>query len=656
MQDPLIGLTLGGCRLEELIGRGGMGSVYKARRISLDRPVAVKLLASTLESDPEYVERFMREARAAASLDHPHVVPVIDVGEENGQHYLVMPFVEGENLEAILARQGFLPMAEAVRIARQVAEGLSALHARGIVHRDIKPANILVGKDGLVRITDFGLARNVRLQKGLTAAGVFMGTPEYVAPEQVKGPVVDARTDLYSLGICFYRMLSGELPFQALSAMEMATQQLRGAPIPLEQRMQGVDPRASALIARLLQKDPARRFQTAEEVAAALAPMAGEEAAPAPEAVPQVEIKGRRNPPPAPAPVPKAPAPSAPEISAGPKRRVVANPEAIVPREIAPVPPPPPRRSAPEPEPEPEPAPPPPPPPPPRAERPAAPPKPLPKPPRRKREGSVFLFWPLLVASCALFFSAGVRGVSFRADGFWEGLAKPLLGWPGAGLAGGGAALWLLAFRLNRAALGASTLAGPSLMLPFLAALCFYGAGFNASPEGNEGPLEWRALRGTWTALQDPVMAGPLGVWLLLAGLGWGMSAGSRGAYAFAVLVVLNGMLYLWIFALGVGPETLLRQIPRQGVESLPGLSAVALALFGVGLTFGGALKMRKYIGQLLVLLSAAAMLFHGRVGFKGARANPFDGVWGPLADHGIAFFLGAFLLFWGGWFLRRRE
>src|SRR5262245_27692315 len=183
--DPLIGMILGGCKIQTLLGRGGMGTVYKAHHLALDKPVALKVLAGHLESDAEFVERFLREARAAAKVDHPNVIHVLNVAEENSLHFIILQFVDGENVEQLQERVGKLDLQTATRIAHAAASGLEALHAQSIVHRDIKPANIMIAKDGSVKITDFGLARNLKAaSKFTTVSGAFMGTPGFISPEQ----------------------------------------------------------------------------------------------------------------------------------------------------------------------------------------------------------------------------------------------------------------------------------------------------------------------------------------------------------------------------------------------------------------------------------------------------------------------------------------
>jgi serine/threonine-protein kinase len=218
---PLLGQVFGKCRLLRLIGRGGMGSVYLAEHLFLKRPVAIKVLARDLSGDPEELARFEREAIAAARLDHENIVTIHDVDEESGRLFIVMEYVEGEDLDQLLRRKARLPVRRAAEVAREVARALEHAHAQGVVHRDIKPGNILLRRDGKVKITDFGLATGMG-QKDLLEDGTILGTPWYVSPEQAQGQPADGRSDLYSLGVTFYQMLTGERPFEGRSPDSVA--------------------------------------------------------------------------------------------------------------------------------------------------------------------------------------------------------------------------------------------------------------------------------------------------------------------------------------------------------------------------------------------------------------------------------------------------
>jgi len=254
----------------ELLGRGGMGAVYKARQPALDRVVALKVLPVTPGADPAFAERFQREARALASLNHPHIVNVYDFGQTPTLSWFLMEYVDGVNLRQ-LERTSRLSPREALAIVPQVCEALQFAHDRGIVHRDIKPENILVDKQGRVKIADFGLAKLLRAEPGgiaLTESRHTVGTPQYMAPEQVEKPQsVDHRADIYSLGVVFYEMLTGELP-------------LGRFPAP-SQRVQ-VDVRLDEIVLKALEKEPERRYQQASAFKTNVETMAGGAAAPVP--------------------------------------------------------------------------------------------------------------------------------------------------------------------------------------------------------------------------------------------------------------------------------------------------------------------------------------------------------------------------------------
>jgi serine/threonine protein kinase len=225
--STLLGTTLSGrYRLEARIGAGGMSTVYRALDETLQRPVAVKLMNREVASDSDQLERFRREARAVAQLSHPHIVGVIDAGEDEGRPYIVFEYVEGETLKERIRRQGRLPITEAVAYAIEIARALGAAHARHIVHRDVKPQNVLIDEEGSAKVTDFGIAR-VLDEEGLTADGRVLGTTDYVSPEQALGQPVTGQSDLYSLGVVLYEMLSGEVPFKGDSQVAVAMKHVR---------------------------------------------------------------------------------------------------------------------------------------------------------------------------------------------------------------------------------------------------------------------------------------------------------------------------------------------------------------------------------------------------------------------------------------------
>src|SRR5439155_12415145 len=212
-QDTRIGTTMGGYHIERLLGRGGMGRVYLAEDARLGRKVALKLLDPDLAEDERFRERFARESRLAASLDHPNVVPIYEAGEHEGVLFIAMRYVEGTDLARLIEEQGALGLDRTAAILSQVAAALDVAHEHGLVHRDVKPGNILVGRGEHTYLTDFGLIKRREADTGLTKTGQFMGSVDYAAPEQIRGEPVDARTDVYSLGCVLYECLVGEPPF-----------------------------------------------------------------------------------------------------------------------------------------------------------------------------------------------------------------------------------------------------------------------------------------------------------------------------------------------------------------------------------------------------------------------------------------------------------
>ena len=255
--------------LEEL-GRGSMGIVYKARDPQIDRMVAVKtiaLLTEDAQEQQEYRQRFFLEARAAGRLSHPGIVTIFDVGEEPQAHspFIVMEFIDGRPLNKFIASPAKLPLRRSLRLAQQLAEALDYAHAQGVVHRDMKPANILVSKDGHAKITDFGIAKlNVA---HITHAGHVVGTPAYMSPEQLEGQEVDGRSDLFSLGVILYTMLTGHRPFQGNSAATVSFKVANRDPLPASTFDSALPPELDYIIARAMAKDRNARYQTGREMA-----------------------------------------------------------------------------------------------------------------------------------------------------------------------------------------------------------------------------------------------------------------------------------------------------------------------------------------------------------------------------------------------------
>jgi len=268
----LMGRMLGGCRIESEIGRGGMGVVYRAYHEALDIPVALKVLSPQFgRGDPAVVGRFIREARSAARLRHQNVVGVFNVGEEKGLHFIVQELVEGHTLGDELQRVGKLPPARALDIAIQVGQALEEAARHAIIHRDVKPDNILIGEDGMVKLADLGLAKSATQDQNLTGGGMMLGTPYFMAPEQVRSnDEVDHRSDLYSLGCTIYRLLCGVLPYQGDTVFNVLTQHVMGKIPDPRQADPDVPDDVAEIVMRLMAKDPGERYQSATELLADL--------------------------------------------------------------------------------------------------------------------------------------------------------------------------------------------------------------------------------------------------------------------------------------------------------------------------------------------------------------------------------------------------
>jgi eukaryotic-like serine/threonine-protein kinase len=260
-RGPMIGDVIADrYELIELVGKGGMSSVYKAHDQLLERNVALKVLHAHYGDDAEYVERFRREARAVAQLSHPNIVTVIDRGEADGHQFIVFELIEGENLKELVNRTGPLPVRQAVELAIAIADGLAFAHEHGIVHRDVKPQNVLLNRDGEAKVTDFGIARSLDVEHGVTQTGTVLGTSSYLSPEQAGGQQVTPATDVYSLGVILYELLAGEVPFAGDNFVAVAMRQLN-EPVPdILERRPDVPARLAAALEHALEKEPADRF------------------------------------------------------------------------------------------------------------------------------------------------------------------------------------------------------------------------------------------------------------------------------------------------------------------------------------------------------------------------------------------------------------
>ena len=217
-------LFAGRYQVIEELGKGGMGRVYKVLDTEVNTKVALKLIRAEISEDPETVERFRNELKTARDISHKNVCRMYDLGKEAGSYFITMEYVPGEDLKSMIRMSGQLGLGTAVAIARQVCEGLAEAHKRGVFHRDLKSSNIMVDREGTARVMDFGIARSAKV-KGITGAGVMIGTPEYMSPEQVEGKEVDARSDIYSLGIILYEMVTGRLPFEGDTPFSVGVKQ-----------------------------------------------------------------------------------------------------------------------------------------------------------------------------------------------------------------------------------------------------------------------------------------------------------------------------------------------------------------------------------------------------------------------------------------------
>jgi serine/threonine protein kinase len=265
-EASLIGRKIGTYEIQSVIGHGGMGYVYKAQDLSLGRTVAIKILKPDLNKDKEFEQRFIREARALAELDHPNIVQVYSAGRFQDILFIAMQLAPGKTLDAYIREKKHLSIRESLHIARQVAQALEFAHKRNLMHRDIKPTNIMIDESGRVKVMDFGLAKSVITLDGLTQSGIFYGTPEYGSPEQCETGRIDVRTDIFSLGVVLYEMLSGKLPFVAETPLALFKKISEEEPISLRLLNPRVPKAIETLCMRMMEKNREKRVQSAQQV------------------------------------------------------------------------------------------------------------------------------------------------------------------------------------------------------------------------------------------------------------------------------------------------------------------------------------------------------------------------------------------------------
>ncbi|HEX9485858.1 MAG TPA: protein kinase [Gemmatimonadales bacterium] len=272
VRERLQRIIEGKYRIERLLGKGGMGQVFLAHDLTLEREVAIKVLPPDVSQDDQVVRRFQQEAKTAAKLDHPNIIPIYRVESEGGLNYFVMKYVSGTSLEDLLDKKEPLPVPEIQRILWEAACALGHAHQRGVVHRDVKPANIMFDHDGRVMLTDFGISKALQAATGLTATGTIIGTPHYMAPEQGKGAPVDGRADQYSLGVVGYRMITAELPFSGDSVHTIIYKHIYEEPPLASAKRPGIPGSLTVAVSRALAKEPDQRFPTMEDFATAVWP------------------------------------------------------------------------------------------------------------------------------------------------------------------------------------------------------------------------------------------------------------------------------------------------------------------------------------------------------------------------------------------------
>ncbi len=278
LQGKLGGHTeIEGYEILSEIGRGGMGRIFKARQTSIDRIVALKIISPQLAMDAKYVRRFLRESKLAGKLRHHNIVFVLDAGISNGVHYYAMEYVKGQTLKEMLEHRSVLSALEIARLALHMTLALRHAHENGVVHRDIKPSNIIISRDRVPKLCDFGLAKDITFEGRTTTAGMVMGTPHYISPEQVMGNKVDIRSDIYSLGATLYHCACGDPPFVSTCDEAVLVKHITEEPEPLRAKRPAFSPVLGEILHRMMRMEPNERFQTPDELMDVLRPLAFEE-------------------------------------------------------------------------------------------------------------------------------------------------------------------------------------------------------------------------------------------------------------------------------------------------------------------------------------------------------------------------------------------
>lgn len=271
-KDPLnlLGSKLGGkYEVTKFLGQGGMGAVYAAKHILLGKERAIKFLPKNTDMDENSISRFINEAKAAALVEHPNIVQVHDIEEMDEFYFIIMEYVKGEGVDEILKKEGAMPGPKALDIILQSAMGLGAIHKAGLVHRDIKPANLMRTQEGIIKIADFGIVKHLQSEKALTAANAVLGTPQFMAPEQISNPDIDCRADIYALGSTFFTLVTNRYAFQG-STMQLLFLVMNEPPTPPHEIVPSLDPDISKIILKMMEKSPAKRYQNIQELVQAL--------------------------------------------------------------------------------------------------------------------------------------------------------------------------------------------------------------------------------------------------------------------------------------------------------------------------------------------------------------------------------------------------